>query len=602
MQYLNKNLTVIVLAILGLGLVSIFTFGGFKNNFTGKSLAATVVAANLSSATNFSVLAALSTSSAASGTTTSGDLGLSPGLAVSRTGTWTVGGTEYFGPSSAAFNAQADALIAFNNLVSETPDGVWASASPTPGVWNIATDTTFAGPTLTLTGSPTDVWVFQIGNDMTFTGSVVLAGGAQACNVFWEVGRDATIGAGSSFVGTLIASRDITLASGATVNGRLISLNSSITATGAAHTISGPGTCVAAPTTETINVTKVVTGGTKAVADFHLFVNGSPVTSGAVNSFNAPATYTVTETPSLNYTATFSGSCPGGVINLTLGNPVLCTITNTYTAPAPIPSPSGGGGGGPLISTPVPPLISVLKIPTPLSLPQGPGLVTYDYTVLNVGTVAMNNVKVTDDKCSNVSFIGGDTNGDSKLDINEIWKYHCVTTLTQTTTNTVTATGVANGITAVDTAEATVVVGVPLVPPLIHVVKVPNVFVLPAGGGAVTYMYTVTNPGTVPLSNVSITDDKCTGLPGRVTGHPGDLNKNNLLESNESWSFTCQTYLTQTTTNIGTADGSANGMTAVDHSLATVVVAVPGLPKTGFPPEEKNESFKNFLKTFGISY
>jgi len=92
-------------------------------------------------------------------------------------------------------------------------------------------DTTFAGPTLTLTGSPTDVWVFQIGNDMTFTGSVVLAGGAQACNVFWEVGRDATIGAGSSFVGTLIASRDITLASGATVNGRLISLNSSITAT-----------------------------------------------------------------------------------------------------------------------------------------------------------------------------------------------------------------------------------------------------------------------------------------------------------------------------------------------------------------------------------
>ncbi|MDP2668866.1 MAG: peptidoglycan-binding domain-containing protein, partial [bacterium] len=176
---------------------------------------------------------------------------------------------------------------------------------------------------------------------------------------------------------------------------------------------------------------------------------------------------------------------------------------------------------------------------------------------------------------------------DSKLDVNETWVYSCTKNLTQTTTNIVTATGQANGITAVDTANATVVVGVPglpdtgIVPPLIHVVKVPNVFVLPAGGGPVTYKYVVSNPGTVPLSNVSITDDKCTGLPGRVLGHSGDINQNNLLESNEAWSFTCKTSLTQTTINIGTAEGSANGMTAVDFSPATVVVAPLKLPNMG---------------------
>jgi uncharacterized repeat protein (TIGR01451 family) len=473
-------------------LVVIFVNGGLGNNISGKNQSAIAVAANMSTAANFSVLGAISTSSAASGTYVSGNLGLSPGLAVSRTGVWTIGGSEFFGPSSSAFTAQADALLAFNSLSAQTPDGLWASASPLPGVWNIALDTTFAGPTLTLNGTASDVWVFQIGQDMTFTGNVVLTGGAQACNVFWQVGRDTTIAASSNFVGTVIASRDITLASGANVDGRLISLNSSITTTGASHSISGP-------------------------------------------------------------------SCIG--------------------------SPSALGGGGPLI---ISPLISVLKVPTPLALPAGLGLVTYNYTVSNIGIVPMSNVTVTDNKCSAVNFVSGDTNVDSKLDLNETWKYSCATTLSQTTSNTVTATGEANGITATDTADATVVVGVPIIPPLIHVVKKPNLFVLHAGGGPVTYMYTVTNPGTVPLSNVSITDDKCTGLPGRVTGHPGDLNKNDLLESNETWSFTCLTNLTETTTNTATAQGSANGLTAVDYASATVVVNSPTLPKTGFPPEENS--------------
>ena len=115
----------------------------------------------------------------------------------------------------------------------------------------------------------------------------------------------------------------------------------------------------------------------------------------------------------------------------------------------------------------------------------------------------------------------------------------------------------------------------------------PNKFVLPAGGGEVTYSYAVTNPGTEPLHDVSITDNKCTGLPGRVVGHPGDLNHNDLLESNETWQFTCVSNLTETTTNIATAKGSANGFTIEDRSHATVVVAnaaapiAPKLPKTG---------------------
>jgi hypothetical protein len=212
----------------------------------------------------------------------------------------------------------------------------------------------------------------------------------------------------------------------------------------------------------------------------------------------------------------------------------------------------------------------------------------YTYTLRNAGTVPVTNIAIVGDTCSPIVRVSGDTNVNNKLDVNETWVHTCNQLLLVTHTNIAVATGWANGISVIDTASATVVVGAPIIPPLIHVTKVPSRFTLLAGGGAVTYAYTVTNPGTAPLSDVSITDDKCTGLPGRVVGHPGDINHNNLLENNETWHFTCQTNLSQTTTNIGTAQGSANGMTARDLAVAHVVVAAPRLPSTGLPPKEQS--------------
>ena len=201
---------------------------------------------SLGAATSFSALAALSMSSANT-TTISGDLGLSPGIASSKTGPWTVGGSEYFGPGTLAAQAQADALAAFNNLAGQTSNGLWdLNINPLPGVWTVPSDATFAG-TLTLSGNADDVWVFQIGRDMTFTGAVVMAGSAQPCNVFWQIGRSTTIATGTSFIGTLIASSDITLVSGATVNGRVMAMNGALTTDN--NTINIPVCAVAATST-----------------------------------------------------------------------------------------------------------------------------------------------------------------------------------------------------------------------------------------------------------------------------------------------------------------------------------------------------------------
>ncbi|MEK7651752.1 MAG: hypothetical protein AAB351_00890 [Patescibacteria group bacterium] len=208
-------------------------------------------------------------------------------------------------------------------------------------------------------------------------------------------------------------------------------------------------------------------------------------------------------------------------MNLSPGDNRFCIITNNDI-------------GAPVVAPPIPPLIDVVKVPSPLALPAGPGNVAYTYTLQNIGTVPMSNVTMVGDTCSPITLVSGDSNADSKLDVNETWTYRCSTLLSVTHTNTVVATGWANGISATDIASATVVVGTQIMPPLIHVVKKPNVFALLAGGGTVIYTYTVTNPGVAPLSNINVADDKCTGLPGRVVGHPGDLNQNNLLESNES--------------------------------------------------------------------
>jgi uncharacterized repeat protein (TIGR01451 family) len=359
------------------------------------------------------------------------------------------------------------------------------------------------------------------------------------------------------------------------------------------------------PPISTINVVKIVVNdnnGNKTVADFPLFVNGTLVVSGVTNTFPAPATYTVTETSNANYTQAFSGDCSStGVINLATGNSKFCIITNNDIAPIGIP----GGSGNTVYASTVPPIIDLVKIPDPLALPDGPGLVNYSYTLRNIGTVPVSNITMVGDSCSPIKLASGDINSDAKLDVNETWVYRCATTLTETHTNTVVATGWANSLSATDIASATVVVGLPVVAPLIHITKIPSPLALFNGPGMVTYTKKITNPGTVALSNVVVSDDKCSP----VQYVSGDANDDDKLDPSETWTYTCRHNIDQTTTNVATASGEANGLIARDLAFATVVVSnaipvtgqvlgvkvagvtaatVPGFPKTGLPPVEQN--------------
>lgn len=529
-----------------------------------------------------------------------GNLGLYSGTAI----TGFFGTVENDGPgvftgyavhqgNATAGLAQTAATAAYGAMASQSPGCSdlsgqnLAGKTLAPGVYCFAAgaDLSLSGTlTLDAQGDPNAVWIFQVGTALTINNSasvVIINGGTgtPGCNVYWQVGSAATIGTSATFIGTIIAnSAAITLNTSATMYGRAISRVAAVTLD--TNTITVP-TCAVVPAVPVasrgsrsgvINVVKVVindNGGTKTVVDFPLFVNGTQVFSGVSNNFTAPSDrYDVTETTNSNYVRTFSGDCDSnGGIGLIPGDNKFCIVTNDDI-------------GAPVVVPPVPPLIDVVKVPNPLALPNGPGLVEYTYTLTNIGTVPVTDITMVGDTCSPILLKSGDTNNDLKLDLNETWVHKCSTTLTETHTNTVVATGWANGISAVDIASAHVIVGQPIVPPLIHITKTPSTFTLVAGGGMVMYTKKVTNPGTVALSNVIVTDDKCSALK-YVSG---DVNNDSKLQSTETWTYTCKTNLTKTTTNTASVSGQANGLTARDFAIATVVVAtvIPKLPNTGF--------------------
>lgn len=77
---------------------------------------------------------------------------------------------------------------------------------------------------VTLSGSATDVWIFQIAGGLTQASGkrVKLVGGALASNVFWQVAGVVTVGTTAHMEGQVLSQTGITLRTGSSANGRLL--------------------------------------------------------------------------------------------------------------------------------------------------------------------------------------------------------------------------------------------------------------------------------------------------------------------------------------------------------------------------------------------
>jgi Ice-binding-like len=192
--------------------------------FASSALAA-AAPVGLGSAESFSVLAG-STVTNTGPTTMFGDLGLSPGSSV--TGAPHVLGATHV-DDAVAIEAKNALTTAYNDATSRPSNGSAGTDLSgqvfLPGVRTASSSLLLSSGSVTLDaqGNPNAVFIFQIGTTL-ITGSnttVSLVNGAQACNVFWQVGSSVTLGTGTVFVGTVMASTAITANTAATIHGRL---------------------------------------------------------------------------------------------------------------------------------------------------------------------------------------------------------------------------------------------------------------------------------------------------------------------------------------------------------------------------------------------
>lgn len=225
-----RRLTVGIGAISGLLLMAGFAAVGSSPAYAAQA------GVGLGTATSFAVLAG-STVTNTGASVISGDLGVSPGSAVTGFGPGLVtNGTQHLN-DAVAIQAQRDLTTGYNDAAGRTPvtDVTGQNLGGMTLVSGVYGDSSAMSLTGTLTldakDDPNAVFIFQAGSTLitASNSTVALINGASPCNVFWQVGSSATLGTGTTFVGTVMALTSATLETGAKVEGRVLASNGAVT-------------------------------------------------------------------------------------------------------------------------------------------------------------------------------------------------------------------------------------------------------------------------------------------------------------------------------------------------------------------------------------
>ncbi|HEX2855728.1 MAG TPA: ice-binding family protein [Opitutaceae bacterium] len=181
-------------------------------------------------------------------TVITGDLGVSPGLAI--TGFSAIdGGPGLFSGAvnqgnAAAAQARADLSTAYTTLAglaftSDLSGQDLGGLTLTPGVYRFSSSAQLTGTlTLDAQGNNDARFVFQIGSTLTTASnsavSFINLSLSDECGpnngLFWQVGSSATLGTDSRFAGNILALTSITLNTGASIDfGRALARNGAVT-------------------------------------------------------------------------------------------------------------------------------------------------------------------------------------------------------------------------------------------------------------------------------------------------------------------------------------------------------------------------------------
>ncbi|MEI6421685.1 MAG: ice-binding family protein, partial [Lentisphaerota bacterium] len=284
--YANYHLANVLVDGVSVGAVPSHTFLDVRASHTIKAVFAVnetgPIQMNMTS--GFAVLAGTAINNTGN-TVIDGDIGLSPGSAVTGFPPGTYTGANHVGDPTAV-QAKFDLSNAFGAAAARTQGVITISGGElggrilVPGLYKSGTGTlaiTSADLTLDGAGDVNAVWIFQMpasGLTVSAGRRIVLLNGANACNIFWQVGASATIGTNAVFHGTVMADQSITLANGAALNGRALARNGQVTLNN-----------------NTLTIPPAITITASAGS------NGSITPSGIVEVHDGSQTFTITPEP-----------------------------------------------------------------------------------------------------------------------------------------------------------------------------------------------------------------------------------------------------------------------------------------------------------------
>jgi len=189
------------------------------------------VAPNLGAASGFALFTADGAFNGTGSSSVTGDVGTDKGLFIAFP-PGTLDGTKHVADATSA-QTKTDVLAAYGAL---TQGGAVIAVElggqiHGPGIYTTGAASTLNGTlTLNALGDPNAVFIIRIGGAFAEAGAsnVNLINSASACNVYWQIGGQFELAAGSSFSGTAIVTGAIHLYGSSSLFGRALSTTGEI--------------------------------------------------------------------------------------------------------------------------------------------------------------------------------------------------------------------------------------------------------------------------------------------------------------------------------------------------------------------------------------
>ena len=234
--------------------------------------------------------------------------------------------------------------------------------------------------------------------------------------------------------------------------------------------------------------------------------------------------------------------------------------------------------------------LSVDKVVDQTTVSAAGTVLNYTVTVRNTGNVALTGINLIDTlpdgTIGTLTYVSGDTDSDTALDMNEIWTYSGTYEVTQPDLNA--GTQLINRVQASaterpDFVEDEATTSVAQAPEILIEKDVDRDTI--STTSLLNYNIVVTNTGNVALTDVVVSDTLPNGAAGALSGPTGDGGVAETLEVGEAWTYTITYQTTQAELDAGANLTNTVSVTAVDPSglvtdsdtAVTAVVRVPAM-------------------------